>query len=609
MIDKILYAAGHYFALLIFLCACWGTGGALLRRLESNAAPTNPEEAPLWHGVATALGIGVYICVIQWLAIAGQLRSFPLLVALALGLGLCLLEWRALPARNGPGLAQRWQLANWTDRGALLLLALVVLPTLIAPLCPPLAWDEVSTHLPHAKQWALNGKLTVNEWLRFPWIPFNANLLFSAAMILQDDVLPHLLSALAGWLTAFLVYQAGKRYAGKGVAIIAAIIFLSLIRQEFDNAMVDLSTTLFMFAGCLVFHLWQEQPQRSALLAVAALLVGVAAGIKYQALQVLPVLAVALLVKTRSPRNWLIATAALLLPCAYWYVRNYLLTGDPFNPIGGKLFGFSDWNLGDYQLQIEDVKRSAGWPSWVIWPALLAPLIGKVRRLPGAPAAMILAAVAIAVWLATSHYPRYLMPFYPVLALLAAAVWHWLFMTACAWFARGRESNAQGKAAAACVALALLAVLPVALKNTFKDAKLIAPTAEAREALLQRDITGYPVLAYLREHPMGRTYQFGMEDALYYAPLRTGGDHFGPGRYRDFANLAPADLAIALRRAGYTSLLIHTTRWPGINTRPAFAQFFTLVHQEGAVSLYQIAEPASKADVGTALVNQKKSLL
>jgi len=590
MIEKIVYAIAHYLALFLFLAACWGVGRAILRRLEARSALSEPGEMPLWHAIAATLGVGLYICVIQWLAIAGQLRYLPLIVALVLGLALCLLEWRALPALGGPSMAQGWRSANWAERGTLLLIALVVLPTLIAPLCPPLAWDEVMYHLPHAKQWALNGQLSVNEWLRYPWFPYNADLLFSAAMLAYDDVMPHLLSALAAWLTAYLVYLAGKRYAGRSVGFIAAIIFLSLTRNEFDNAMVDTSVTLFIFAGCLVFQLWHQQPERRALLGAAAFLIGVAAGIKYQALQVLPVLAIFLLVRTRSPRNWLIATISLLLPCAYWYARNYLLTGDPFNPLGGKLFGFSDWNLGDYQAQIEDIKRNAGWPSWVIWPALLVPFIPKVRRLPGALGALILCAAALVVWLLTSRYPRYLMPFYPLLALLSAAVLHWAFLTACSRFAGNGDVSLQSKAATACVALALLFVLPVALKYEYKNWKLVAATARARDAILSREITGYPVLAYLREHPMGRTYQFGLEDSLYYAPLRTGGDHFGPGRYRDFAKLAPADLAGALRRAGYAGLLIHTARWPGINTRPGFAQYFTLVHQDGEVSLYQIAK-------------------
>ncbi|SFG21360.1 Dolichyl-phosphate-mannose-protein mannosyltransferase [Duganella sp. CF458] len=597
MIDKLLYAAAHYFALLLFLGASWGIGRTVLRRLDRGAAQSEADGALPWHGIAAAFGIGLYIYAMQLLAVAGQLRLIPVAATLVLGLCLCVLEWRALPARSGPSMTQRWHAANWTERGTLLLFALLLLPTLIDPLGPPLAWDEVQSHLPHALQWVLNGRLGVNDWLRTPWHPFNTNLLFSAAMIVYDDVMPHLINALAAWLCAALVYLAGKRYAGQSIATIAAIILLSLVRNEFDGAMLDTSVMLFVFAGCLAFHQWQQQPQRGVLLAAAAFLLGVAAGSKYQALQVLPLMAVALLIRTRAPRNWLIATVSLLLPCAYWYVRNYVMTGDPFNPIGGKVFGFSDWNLADYQFQIEDVKRNAGMPSWVIWPALLAPLIAKVRRLPGAPGAMIFAGTGLAVWLLTSRYPRYLMPFYPVLALLAAAVWHCLFVTVCSRFGGGSQSRLQSRAAAACIIVALLAVLPFALKRGGKSWKMVAPTAVAREAILQREITGYPVLAYLREHPMGRTYQFGLEESLYYAPQRTGGDHFGPGRYRDFGGLAPADLSKALRHAGYSSLLIHTERWPGISTQPGFAQFFRLVHQAGPVSLYQIGEPLAKERV------------
>lgn len=591
MIDKLLYAAAHYSALLIFLCACWGLGRAVLRRLESGAPQLEADGAQLWHAIAATFGVGLYIYAMQLLALAGQLRWLPVAAALVLGLCLCVLEWRALPRRSSPSMAQRWHAAKWTGRATVLLFALLILPTLIEPLRPPLAWDEVECHLPHALQWVLNGGLSVNEWLRYPWHPFNTNLLFSASMILYDDVMPHLLNALAAWLSAVLVYLAGKRYAGQSVAIIAAIILLSLVRSEFDGAMLDTSVMLFAFAGCLVFQQWQQQPERRVLLGTAAFLLGIAAGSKYQALQLLPVFAIALLIRTRSPRNWLIATVSLLLPCAYWYVRNYVLTGDPFNPIGGKLFGFSDWNLADYQSQLEDIKRHADMPSWIIWPALLAPFIAKVRRLPGAPAAMVLAGTGLAVWLLTSRYSRYLMPFYPVLALLAAAVWHWLFVACCNWFARGPESRLQSKAAVVCIILALLAVLPVAIKRGHKGWKMVAPTAIAREAILQQEITGYPVLAYLREHPMGRTYQFGLEDSLYYAPLRTGGDHFGPGRYRDLAGLAPVDLSKALRHSGYSSLLIHAERWQGINTRPGFSEFFTLVHQAGPVALYKIDDP------------------
>lgn len=46
-------------------------------------------------------------------------------------------------------------------------------PTLFAPLGPPISWDELMYHLPQARQWALSGQLSVNEWLRYPWFLYN----------------------------------------------------------------------------------------------------------------------------------------------------------------------------------------------------------------------------------------------------------------------------------------------------------------------------------------------------------------------------------------------------------------------------------------------------
>ena len=63
------------------------------------------------------------------------------------------------------------------------------------------------------------------------------------------------------------------------------------------------------------------------------------------------------------------------------------MTGDPFNPIGAKLFGFSNWNLADYKNQVEDVRLHAGLPNLLIWAVLLAPFSEAWRRSPAVHAA------------------------------------------------------------------------------------------------------------------------------------------------------------------------------------------------------------------------------
>jgi len=87
---------------------------------------------------------------------------------------------------------------------------------------------------------------------------------------------------------------------------------------------------------------------------------------------------------------------------------------------------------------------------------------------------------------------------------------------------------------------------------------------------------------------MRQTYQFGLEGVLYYAPPGTGGDHFGPGRYRDFVTLAPSALATALRERGNDSMLVNVGRWPDITAQADFDKSFALVYQHGPVALYRI---------------------
>ena len=83
----------------------------------------------------------------------------------------------------------------------------------MAPLAPPAAFDELMYHLPYAREVAHSGSLGIHEWLRYPWFPYNYNLLYAAALLVGDDVLPHFLNALAGWLSVWMVYRLGVQHA------------------------------------------------------------------------------------------------------------------------------------------------------------------------------------------------------------------------------------------------------------------------------------------------------------------------------------------------------------------------------------------------------------
>jgi hypothetical protein len=578
---KLLLASTHYALLAIFAFSCWGLGRILLRdRSSTRALP-----APLVEPMAVALGIGICICVLQALAVAGLLTKLPTLGLLGsgwiLGAIAVITRARAGTLRFTPGAS--WKARTRSEKTLLIALVLAALPTLFAPLSPPIAWDELMYHLPHAAQWASTGRLQVNEWLRYPWFPYNYDLLYAAALLFGSDVFPHLLHALAGWLTAWLGYRLGVLHLDRVTAAVAALLWLSLSKSQYANAYIDMGVTLFILVACVAMQQWRESDNR-AWVAICAFSLGVAAGSKYQVLALLPFFIVVLAWRDRRPTNWLVAAGAFAVPCVYWYARNAIATGDPFTPVGGRVFGFTDWNLADYQGQFEDLRRHAGWPHWALWGALIVPFVPTLRQRRAVQGALVLAAYMLLVWTASSPYPRYLMHAYPLLALLSAA--------GAVHVARSIGQRLPGLGTPAATRWAPRILLGALCVTSFVAShKLwlrIAPTHESRDALLTRNVTGYAMWAHLRAHPVGKLYQLGLEGSLYYAPSPVWGDIFGPWRYRDVVDLAPAELHRKLAAQNFDALVIDTQRMPQVTAKPGFGAYFTLLHSEDSIRLYRL---------------------
>ncbi|MCM2250894.1 MAG: hypothetical protein NDJ19_00905, partial [Ramlibacter sp.] len=394
MAPKLLFAVLHYGVLLLFAASCWGYGRALLAR-TLRAGTVDPWLA---HGLCITAGLGLWICALQLLGIAGLLRT-PAIYALAAG-GWMAAAHRRVAQRRAAGAPVSLPPKMPDLASAIVLLAASA--TLGSPLRPPHLWDELSYHLPHAREWAEAGSLVINEWLRYPWFPFNFDLLFAAALLVYDDVMPHLIHAMAGWLVALLLYRIAIARIGRGPACLAALIWLWLTKDDYAGAYIDMGVTLFVLAAYAAFELWREQPGRRAWLALCAFSLGVAIGSKYQALSLLPLLACGIAWIDRRARTWAVTLFWLAVPCAYWYLRNLLITGDPFNPLGGWLFGFFDWNAGDLQYQLQDIGWAHGWPGRVLWPAAAALLMKSAWQPPQQRTALLFCVYAVAVWLASS---------------------------------------------------------------------------------------------------------------------------------------------------------------------------------------------------------------
>ncbi|MDM0107246.1 hypothetical protein QTH97_20040 [Variovorax sp. J22R24] len=579
-----MFAAAHYAALAVFVVACWGIGRMLVTRIGV------PVRRDVWleTAMAIAAGIGIVICVFQAFAIAGRFNVAAVLFVVAAGIAAALAQMRAWVRELR--LREVAAALSWLEKLGMLVLAIVAVPALVAPLAPPIAFDELMYHLPYAREVAHTGSLGIYEWLRYPWFPYNFNLLYAAALMLGDDVLPHFANALAGWLSVWIVYRLGVVHVNRVVACIGAAIWLGL--GDYSNALIDMSVALFVLAACSALWWWRESPRTGAgWLALAAFFLGVAAGSKYQALTVTPLVAVFVLLHERRPRVLAVALVSFLIPCVYWYARNAFMTGDPFNPIGARVFGFTNWNAQDYLMQFQDVRDHASLPSPLIWAVLAVPFSASWKRSAAVRAAFVFCVYSLFVWGLTSRYPRYLTASFPILALTAGVGWQTIFGGIALRLRRAMPERDLGGGldrAGRWLGIVLLAVLVAfGVYQTRRKAVMVATTPAEREAVLRKHVPGYAVMDYLREHATGRVYQIALIEATYYGPNPVWGDALGPWRYSDFITLPSAEFARKLAGLGFEAIAIAGPNAPMLEAQPGFLDQFALMYEKDGAKAYR----------------------
>lgn len=549
-----------------------------------------PMRRDVWleTAMAIATGIGIVICVFQAFAIAGRFNAIVVWTVVGIGVAVALVQtpgWlREVRAREVPAAL------SWLEKLGMVVLAVLAVPTLVAPLGLPVAFDELMYHLPYAREVARTGSLGIYDWLRYPWFPYNYNLLYAAALMVGDDVLPHFVNGLAGWLSVWIVYRLGVVHVNRVVACVGAAIWLGL--GDYSGALIDTSVALFVLATCVALWWWRESPRTGARwLALAAFFLGVAAGSKYQALTVTPLVAVFVLLHERRPRVLAVALVCFLIPCVYWYVRNAVMTGDPFNPIGARVFGFTNWNMQDYRMQFQDVHEHSNPPNLLLWAVLAVPFSAYWKRSAALRAAAVFCVYSLFVWSLTSRYPRYLTASLPILALTAAVGWQTIFGAIALRMRRAMPQRDLGGGldrAGRWLGVALLVVLVTfSVHQTRRKAALFAITPLEREAVLRRHVPGYMVMDYLRQHTTGRVYQIALIEATYYGPNPVWGDALGPWRYSDFIVLPPPDFARKLAGLGFEAIAIDAANAPLLEAQPGFLDQFALMYEKDGAKAYR----------------------
>ena len=593
MIDAVIFILFQYFIIAVFSCAFYGYGKLWDGVLQLPFI----DDVVLRGCLRIATGMGVFIVAMQIIGVAELLKKDVIRALVVLGVLLVFIRKNPRPAVVGSmdiGVRRSYW-SFWYGAAAVLAFMAITVLTLDAPLLPPTHWDELMYHLPHVREWLAEKSITVNEWLRYPYSPYNFNLLYVAIIAFTENAGSNLIHALAGWLVVFLIFRVVKNNFGPFTAVLAAAIWISANKWFFKTSYIELGVALFVFSSTVYFILWiQDGSKQSSLLVTAAFFLGLAAGTKYQAAIYPPFFIVAALLYERKPFTWLKVSIAFLIPCVFWYLRNLLVTGNPVNPLAGSIFGYYDWNEADFLYQLFDLKNSRNFPRSEIWLAFLILLFPVVWRSKAMCWMILLSIYSAVIWYFTSHYDRYLVPQYPVLALLGAVGLSYLLQLLVSF---SGESERWLKIQASVVfgkvvfGIVLLVFLMQILPSVTKSLARIPIGAEARHAYINANAQNFGILVSLQaNYSNEKIYQLGLEGGLFYGPRRIYGDHFGPWRYRDFEPLSAPDLHKKLRDNNFTVLAVHRNSVNGIEGKPKFHDYFEEIIGSNGDKAYRLLD-------------------
>lgn len=241
----------------------------------------------------------------------------------------------------------------------------------VLSLTPPVARDALIHHLAIPKLWLKNGGFYETSWASYSYYPMNLDLLYLIPLYFQNDIIPNFIHMAFGLGTAFLIYAYIKNMRGHLAGLFGAFIFIStpvVIRMS-TVAYVDLGLTFFVTASVFSFVRWRKsQYEDRKWLLISALAMGLALGVKYNALIVWLFLSFAVVfVYSRDTSRQIPALkegvlyfAVSLIVFSPWLVKNYMLTGNPLYPLFSGIFNIFNTDSANGAFSLASGKNYIG---------------------------------------------------------------------------------------------------------------------------------------------------------------------------------------------------------------------------------------------------------
>lgn len=459
-------------------------------------------------------------------------------------------------------------------------------------LAPAIRFDSVVYHIGIPEIYIQNRAMVeVVEPLQ-AYLAHYSEMLYTLGLLLDSQPLPTLIHFITGLLSAGLTFLFGRRVGGFRVGLFAMLLFYALpIMFESGTAHNDLFSVLYGFGTVYAVYAWW-QDKRDGWLAVAGLMAGFALGTKLNVAVLYIPMGIFLLIglfnrfgfSWRSFRGLLYLGVPALLLFAPWAVRDWLWTGNPVFPFFNNVFQSTQFD------EVSNLRELSGsrmvldllsFP-WVItmdskqyypksagdvsaglfllalpWNYFTAKFDKKDLRIKSLGLLLFSFAV-VCIFLYSTHLVRYLMPLFPVLAVLAALNIEafWLLL-----------SNSKWKHIFSGIALGIAFVFFLSTRLAFTVFEWqiverypinILLGRETSEEFLTRNLQPYDALQYLNQNGgrANKVLSMGSESRTY-TTSQINSPFFSPKiASLVFKDCSQEEFAGVLKEQGYNYLLL-----------------------------------------------------
>jgi len=227
------------------------------------------------------------------------------------------------------------------------LMAAVFFLSLVQALAPCTGVDALAYHLYLPKEFLRLGQIVFLPLTRESLWPFNTEMLFMAGLLFQGTAAAQLFHWVFYPLTGWAIYLCTRRYYGEKTAAWAAcfFIFTPAAFAQSGYPYVDLSLAFFVFLSVYAFLIAGTSAAPAAY-ALAGLFCGAAMGVKFLGLGCLMILFPMVLWQSRfSLKKSALFLAAVFFTGGGWYVRSWILSGNPVYPLFPHFFGRHGWSI------------------------------------------------------------------------------------------------------------------------------------------------------------------------------------------------------------------------------------------------------------------------